>query len=426
MHLRLIPKPLAEVLTGPGFPTGYERRLRKIYLVLAPVAASVTGATVFFEWNENAITSRLDLLQTIVLAGAALALWKLRRHTLPVLRLALHTIFVTEVGGLLAAYLLHAPSAGYSASEIHIEKALGACTVLLMCAHTIHGPRNAWHVALMMWLSATIGVAAGVVYLASVNALDSTLVSQSVRFVLGTGVALGVTRIVADLYNFQFRTEARYRLLESKVYADPLTGLGNRRWFQFAIEKEHALAHAEHEPLSLILLDIDFFKRINDQHGHGMGDELLREMSEVLQMCVRSRDYVARWGGDEFAVILPATGLKEAIAVAKRILQALRERPFRVDRVSVSAGVAEVKAGEDLAKFVARADQALYKAKRAGKDQVHSECDGGDPGSRAENLAADGRATCKTPRNKGTRLGFVGLTAPLGNRVRGPRSILDS
>ncbi len=118
-------------------------------------------------------------------------------------------------------------------------------------------------------------------------------------------------------------------------------------------------------------MDVDDFKPINDQHGHGVGDQTLVQLVECLESCVRPGDLLARWGGDEFMLVLPKTSLTTAKALAQSIRQKLRLCPHRDGlKVTVSLGVAERRIDESPADLMARADQALYRAKAAGKDGV--------------------------------------------------------
>lgn len=153
---------------------------------------------------------------------------------------------------------------------------------------------------------------------------------------------------------------------------DPLTGLANRRYFIRAFEEEVARTLRQNLPLSIVFLDLDFFKKVNDTHGHRMGDTVLREISHyVLRKC-RPFDTIARWGGEEFVILLPANDEIEAAACAERIRRGVaagvsEEIPFPV---TISAGVAQYKAGDTLERLTERADQALYKAKQNGRDRV--------------------------------------------------------
>ncbi|ONH57582.1 PAS domain S-box-containing protein/diguanylate cyclase (GGDEF) domain-containing protein [Pseudomonas cedrina] len=152
---------------------------------------------------------------------------------------------------------------------------------------------------------------------------------------------------------------------------DALTLVANRYRLEKVLLEESARAQRFRLPLALIAIDVDDFKPINDQHGHGVGDQTLVQLAECLESCVRPGDLLARWGGDEFMLVLPKTSLKAAKALAQSIRQALSNRPHTGGfKITVSLGVAERRMDESPADLMARADQALYRAKAAGKDGV--------------------------------------------------------
>jgi diguanylate cyclase (GGDEF)-like protein len=161
--------------------------------------------------------------------------------------------------------------------------------------------------------------------------------------------------------------------LEAMAYYDELTGVANRR---FAVRQLHALlsrARRHEHDLSVILLDADRFKALNDRHGHGAGDQVLRGLAQRLRGRVREEDVVARFGGEEFLVILPDTGAEGAATAAEDLRAAVAAEPFPVGRIAlpltVSVGWATWH-GEDLERFIARADRGLYAAKESGRDCV--------------------------------------------------------
>ena len=169
--------------------------------------------------------------------------------------------------------------------------------------------------------------------------------------------------------------------LERLSVTDGLTGLYNHRYFLERFHEEFLRAQRYHDPMSLVMLDLDHFKRVNDDYGHPFGDRVLRGAAEVLSTSLREPDICSRYGGEEFAVILPKTQLPGAFVVAERILARLRARTYRWDgsggearevKVTASAGVAAFPAaGIDTPEaLVARADEALYRAKRDGRDTV--------------------------------------------------------
>ncbi len=186
-------------------------------------------------------------------------------------------------------------------------------------------------------------------------------------------------------------------LLQELSVTDPLTGLYNKRYFDVRLAEELGRAGLTGQPVALALLDVDRFKQYNDTYGHVRGDELLKTLAELLRQNCRSGDVLCRLGGEEFAIILPATGAEAAAAAAERIRRAVEQHPFpgsdpksRV-RVTVSLGIAVYPTdATDPTRLVECADQALYRAKDAGRNAVvlHSSL-AACVGSGAE-LGADG------------------------------------
>ncbi|MBD8526204.1 GGDEF domain-containing protein [Pseudomarimonas arenosa] len=157
---------------------------------------------------------------------------------------------------------------------------------------------------------------------------------------------------------------------------DPMTGLSNRRSTQQRLQAELTRSQRSRQPLSVILLDIDHFKRINDSYGHDVGDEVIRAMAALLKSVVRGGDDAGRWGGEEFIVLLPEVTAEAACGVAERIRRqsealcveyAEAEAPVRF---TVSLGVAEWQPSESIEQLVKRADEALYQAKSEGRNRV--------------------------------------------------------
>ena len=161
--------------------------------------------------------------------------------------------------------------------------------------------------------------------------------------------------------------------LEEVASHDRLTGAWNRRRFDEAAASEMSLASRRRAPLSLIILDLDHFKRINDAYGHLAGDAVLVGAATAFRSVLRSSDALVRWGGEEFLVLSPATGLEGAVRLADRLRAALEATPFpEAAPVTLSAGVAEFLPGEAQEAWVGRADQALYEAKAAGRNRVEA------------------------------------------------------
>jgi diguanylate cyclase (GGDEF)-like protein len=163
------------------------------------------------------------------------------------------------------------------------------------------------------------------------------------------------------------RLEARER---DGSRTDHLTGLGNRRACEEAIEREVARATRENASVTLVLFDLDHFKAVNDNHGHHVGDLVLRAVAGALREASRASDLAARWGGEELLAILPRTDLRGARLFAERVRSSVAALDDLPCRVTVSAGMAEWTRGQDVAAVLARADARLYEAKRGGRNRV--------------------------------------------------------
>ncbi|MEL7448827.1 MAG: sensor domain-containing diguanylate cyclase, partial [Pseudomonadota bacterium] len=172
-----------------------------------------------------------------------------------------------------------------------------------------------------------------------------------------------------------FQNARLYSEIERQAITDDLTGLYNRGHFLDLARREFSRSVRYDSELSLILLDADHFKSINDLHGHQAGDEVLRALAEICDSATRSFDIVGRYGGEEFVIVLPETPIDVATTVARRIRsgvdQALKVGEQLEVRLTISAGVASRTARTpDLLSLINTADQALYAAKRDGRNQV--------------------------------------------------------
>jgi len=152
---------------------------------------------------------------------------------------------------------------------------------------------------------------------------------------------------------------------------DVLTGLANRRGIDQHLRREAARAQRHGHRLSFVMADVDHFKRVNDRWGHGAGDDVLRRVSRAISQSLLTSDVAARWGGEEFLVVLADADVEGARQCAERIRSAVDNLTIpRIGHVTISAGVAELANGEDLGAALLRADQFLYKAKGEGRNTV--------------------------------------------------------
>lgn len=167
------------------------------------------------------------------------------------------------------------------------------------------------------------------------------------------------------------RLQAKLEEAYKRSITDPLTGIWNRNQFNEFIGVEMARANRYSQPACLLMLDIDFFKRINDDHGHSVGDHVLKNLSKLLDEQIRAVDSLFRWGGEEFAILLPSTSLSAARFIADRLRLRVSEADLApAPRITASIGVAELEQDEDADSWFTRADKALYDAKAQGRNQV--------------------------------------------------------
>jgi len=161
------------------------------------------------------------------------------------------------------------------------------------------------------------------------------------------------------------------RKLRALAQTDSLTGLANRANLNERIQAEAERFRRYARPFSVILFDLDYFKQVNDEFGHLIGDRVLRTFAEIARVTARTQDMVGRWGGEEFLILCPETDLEQAQVLAERICQEVRGTDFSLGRqLTVSAGVATLVVGENPDGLLNRADEALYRAKHDGRDRV--------------------------------------------------------
>lgn len=158
--------------------------------------------------------------------------------------------------------------------------------------------------------------------------------------------------------------------LEQKANTDALTGLYNRNMINKVLQQELYRNQRFERPFSVILLDIDHFKQINDRHGHLIGDEVLVEFTRIISSHSRQSDFICRWGGEEFLLVLSETSGEAALQLAELLINNIRNHDFpHVGKISASMGIGEYQPGEELQSFLKRIDSTLYRAKENGRDQ---------------------------------------------------------
>jgi two-component system, cell cycle response regulator len=188
-----------------------------------------------------------------------------------------------------------------------------------------------------------------------------------------------VARVRTQLRKKKYADRLRHNVQLSLEMAitDQLTGLHNRRYMARHLDNLIADAQRSGRPLAFVIMDIDFFKAVNDTHGHDIGDEVLREFAKRIAANVRGIDLVCRYGGEEFVVVMPDTDVAYAYSVAERLRKSIETTPVDISRephrlnITISIGIAKTEGGNDTAEaLLHRADQALYRAKRTGRNRV--------------------------------------------------------
>lgn len=235
---------------------------------------------------------------------------------------------------------------------------------LVLAPAAIHGLRD------IVWI-AGLPVAIG---LAAVVLSGSDWQGGSLELVYpGMAVVLGAM-ISELLYRGHVRTFLAQRQLQEFAMTDPLTGLLNRRAMDRHLTVEMARKQRHGNGFAVVMMDLDHFKRVNDTYGHDVGDEILRRLAVRIREAVREEDALARWGGEEFLLMLHSSDSADAATVAEKIREAVAARPFRTSAgelpITISLGAAVHEGEESAEQTVARADEALYRAKAAGRNRV--------------------------------------------------------
>ncbi len=180
--------------------------------------------------------------------------------------------------------------------------------------------------------------------------------------------------LVTVIFYFYAWMSERYREVWERIArTDNLTGILNRIAFEEILSREVENARKNGEPLSLVIFDIDNFKQINDTYGHPFGDRVIKKVASIALENLGEADIIARWGGEEFIILMPGKNLRRAVAISDKIRRKIQSYRFKDElMVTASFGVAQLTRDDDVPRLVLRADKALYQAKREGKNKVRS------------------------------------------------------
>ena len=363
-------------LETSGFPESFSNahveRLRTTYARVLPLIGLWVGTFLNTDWAQDpwGVISNGWIAVTLFAAWAVLR-WSLQ--TLPILRTTLWLAFAGFCAGV---FFDHYAAAGASETTRLAGEDYGLA-VLIIAAHTLFAPGGARLAGLVMWLGSVLVAFSGIALAWSQGAAVRGVNGDMVRLLLAGAIAVSLMGIFSRLSGLQIRSAVQNSLLKRYALTDTLTELPNRRAFQAACEKEFAPDAQRDRPLSLIILDIDRFKVFNDEYGHDVGDRVLQQLAQVVRSVIRPSDYPVRWGGDEFAILLRDTNLSHARFMAEKIRLTIESFPFDVGTVTVSIGTAQLSADHSFKSLFRRTDQALYQAKRHGRNRI--EADHSDP-----------------------------------------------
>ncbi len=308
---------------------------------------------------------------TALLIGMLGGLWSRRLAVATAER-----VTIVTVG---AFYLLRLTVATHATADLATvtaelsESTFWGINLVFVFSYLAFDTRRALRVCIALY-AACLGVVATRLVpdvLAGVHTAEAVTYLRACAF-LGVSIALlyGLAHVKEQLAE----TRLTAATMTDLAHTDPLTGVANRRRLDDTLKTRVAEAERYGRPVSVLLIDLDDFKAINDVSGHVSGDAVLRELADVLRPVLRTSDLLGRWGGEEFLVIAPETAASEAERLAERCCRHIAAQDFpAVDRrVTASIGVAEWRPGETVRDLLRRADSALYAAKRAGRNQVQA------------------------------------------------------
>lgn len=269
--------------------------------------------------------------------------------------------------GLLAHAILAVRAEALSADTL-LSSGLWLYLIYVYAFYVLSAP-GAWRLTLATWSAFTatgIGLVAG-------GDVGVDGLAAFAQFQGGGIVAIVLASALSGWQRALDEASHRVEDAERESLTDALTGQPNRRALQLMIHREVARTRRSGTAFSVLLLDVDGFKGLNDVHGHPVGDSILMEIAAVLRARLRTEDELGRWGGEEFMVVAPATSADAGLQLAERLREALEAHAWSVGQVTASFGVAGSRRGDGLEHLFKRADDALYRAKQLGRNRCELE-----------------------------------------------------
>lgn len=332
---------------------------RQAYLLAVLIAIPII-ASVWLSRFDIAVWRSLygGLLISLLLAGGGLLISNLPLRWIE--RFVLGIIFTFGLGKYV--YLVYEPSARELINWLEIQAIFWTFAIGFIVAYQVFDRKTA------LWLCLTQVVLILLVTLPLFDDFSGEILREFFRLEVRLVAIAFLVLILAKAKDDLRETQDRALDVEMLAYLDPLTGLANRRSISQLIEQRLAQPNPE---LALVVADIDFFKSINDAHGHDTGDNVLREVASLLKGSLRERDVVGRWGGEEFIILLHQGKALNHIQTIERLHRMFENKTLSSGlRITLSFGGADWRKGDTLEKLFARADQALYVAKSKGRNRV--------------------------------------------------------
>lgn len=344
---------------------------RRIYLGVLTLTIAIVLLSWAFRENGDAFIAVAYPFFAVVLAGLCVALW-LKTSSLR----TMEVILVATVGTMILSRLAWHFAFSDPLNEHLLLLAGGhywAVGILIVGGFITLGYRGGMIVGIATFLFSGALATHGILgcFLAAAEYCHNWVYLARIHLFLA--VLLALTSAGTFLRDRTWEAYTRAETLHHWANTDPLCGLSNRRGADQFLSAEAALADRYQRPLTIILIDIDQFKGINDDHGHKVGDSVIRGFADILSSTVREVDLAARWGGDEFLVATPGVDLRSARHAAQRCRRAIERAPIAGIPVTVTVGIAEYIPGKGIDDAIIRADAMLYRAKAAGRNRVITE-----------------------------------------------------
>jgi diguanylate cyclase (GGDEF)-like protein len=345
----------------PDFSPEQIKRVHRVYRVVLPLYACMAVLTTITMWRHDPLMSALWSYQLLAGLGTYVALLRRPTNAHRVMQVGLVLLFVGMVARVPHVVIVSA------AADVNLHGLTSAIFAGVVVTHTLFSVDAARRLNRVFVTVTALAAIAGLSYF---GRFDLARTIPVLRLVLCAMAMVTLTGFMSELQGEHSLLQAQHKMMEQLALTDTLTNLANRRAFESLLGREVARANRHGGPLSVILIDVDHFKLINDQLGHDAGDNALTAIAAILREQLRASDEPARWAGDEFAIVLPATPITGALVVAERIRAAVaRGTGAGLGPITVSLGVAELERGkDDTASLMRRADRGLYRAKRQGRN----------------------------------------------------------